>query len=75
MLIRSNRPFQDGGNGETIVPEEGRSLKDPEERNGGWKTDSGLPGVSLPPFCLTYFPLTLASSISFLLSLLFITDV
>ncbi len=37
MLIRSNRPFQGGGNGETIVPEESRPLKVPERRNGGWK--------------------------------------
>lgn len=37
MLIRSNRPFQDGGNGETIVPEESRPLKVAERGNGGWK--------------------------------------
>lgn len=37
MLIRSKRPFQNGGKRETIVLEERRPLKVSEKRNGGWK--------------------------------------
>lgn len=44
MLIRSNRPFQDGGNRETIVPEESRPLEVPEKQNGGWKQMVGCQG-------------------------------
>lgn len=46
MLIRSNRSFQGGGNGETIVPEESRPLKVPEEEKWMLETDGVLPGVS-----------------------------
>lgn len=35
MLIRSNRPFQDGGNEETISPEEDRPLVQKEDIEGG----------------------------------------
>lgn len=56
MLIRSNRPFQDGGNRETIVPEECGPLKVSGKRNEGrLKQMARLPSVSLslshPPLC------------------------
>lgn len=57
MLIRSNRPFQGGGNGET---EESRPLKVPERRNGGWKQMVG---------CQEYLPLSPSLYIFFLLSI------
>lgn len=48
MLIRSNRPFQDGGNRETIVPEECGPLKVSGKRNEGrLKQMARLPSVSL----------------------------
>lgn len=54
MLIRSNRPFQGGGNGQT---EESRPLIDLDRRNGGWKQLVGCQ-ESLPfilPLLLTSF--------------------
>lgn len=68
MLIRSNRSFQDGGNGETIMPEESRPLKVPERINGGWKHTVGCQ-KSLPFFPPAPFFLTLSLYFSFLLSL------
>lgn len=50
MLIRSNGPFQGGGNGQT---QEGRALIDRDGRNGGWKQMVGCQ-ESLPS-CLTSF--------------------
>lgn len=38
MLIRSNQPFQGGGNGQT---EESGPLKVPERRSGDWKQMEG----------------------------------
>lgn len=52
MLIRSNRPFQGGGNGQT---EESRPLIDLDRRNGGWKQMGGCQEsvpVSFPHFLL-----------------------
>lgn len=61
MLIRSNRPFQDGGNRETIVPEECGPLKVSGKRNEGrLKQMARLPSVSLTlpsvPLRPTAFP-------------------
>lgn len=54
MLIRSNRPFQDGGNRETIVPEECGPLKVSGKRNGGcgnrWWAAKSLPLTPSPLF-------------------------
>lgn len=56
MLIRSNRPFQSGGNGQT---EESRPLIDLDRRNGGWKQMVGCQ-ESLP----FSFPSLLTSCLS-----------
>lgn len=68
MLIRSNRPFQGGGNGETIVPEECGPLKVPERRNGGWKQMVDCQEY-LPCLSCCFFPLTPSAYVSFLPSL------
>lgn len=67
MLIRSNWPFQDGGNGETIMPEESRPLKVPGRRNGGQKQMVGCRSVSpsLPLFFPHSLPLHFLSPVSF----------
>lgn len=57
MLIRSNRPFQGGGNGETIVPEKSRPLKVAERRNGGRKQMVGC--QEYLPFSLSFLSLSL----------------
>lgn len=46
MLIRSNRSFQGGGNGQT---EESRPLIDLDRRNGGWKQMVGCQESPPPP--------------------------
>lgn len=66
MLIRSNRPFQDGGNRETIVPEECGPLKVSGKRNEGrLKQMARLPSVSLS-LSLSPSPLFLSVRLHFL---------
>lgn len=65
MLIRSNRLFQDGGNGETIVLEESRPLKASGRGNEGWKQAVGYPPLICPSDSLLfYFLFTVSRSLS-----------
>lgn len=56
MLIRSNRPFQGGGNGQT---EESRPLIDLDGGNGGWKQMVGCQEslrFSFPSLLTSFLP-------------------